>query len=171
MAAKQKAQRDKEAKAEAQAAALAAKKAELDAKKAALMKANGGPIKVAKIDAEGIAQGVVGGSTNNKTGGAGGTALSREEQDLFDTYFALLEQRLREAHEKPPGLSDLLVAQAEFYLGADGSISKASIVKSSGNAEFDQSVLSAIRNVHTIGPRPDGRGSMQRVRFRMKDSE
>jgi colicin import membrane protein len=166
---KQKAQREKEAK----AAALAAKNAEIAAKKAALLAeskaAGSGQTKVAKIDAEGIAAGVLGGSTANKTGGAGGTALSREEQDQLGTYFALLKQHLREAHEKPSGLSDLLAAKAEFYVAADGSISKVSIVQSSGNAEFDQSVLAAIRNVRTIGPRPDGKGDFQRVGFKMKD--
>ena len=171
MAVRQKAQRDKEAKAAAQAAALAAKQAEINARKAELMKAGGGQIKVSKIDAEGIAKGVIGGSPDNKVGGAGGKALSREEQDLLETYFALLKQHLREAHEKPSGLSDLIAARAEFYVGADGSISRARIVQSSGNTEFDESVLAAIRNVRTIGPRPDGKGDVQSVRFRMKDEE
>ena len=164
---KQKAQREKEAK----AAALAAKQAEIAARKAELLRAGGGKGEIAKIDAEGIAKGVLGGSTANKTGGAGGTALSREEQDLLGTYIALLKQHLHEAHEKPTGLSDLLSAKAEFYVAADGSISKASIVQSSGNAEFDESVLAAIRNVRTIGRRPDDQGGMLTVRFRMKDED
>jgi TonB family protein len=131
------------------------------------------PIKTSRIDAEGIAKGVAGGSTANKTGGAGGTALSREEQDLLDAYFALLIQHLRDAHEneKPTGLSDQLFARAEFYLAADGSISRARIIQSSGNAEFDKSVLAALRNVRTIGRRPDGKGDVHTVRFQMKESE
>jgi colicin import membrane protein len=168
---KQKLQRDKEAKEEARQAALAAKNAEIAAKKAALLKEGGGQVKVAKIDAEGIAKGVIGGSTENKTGGAGGKALSREEQDLLATYVELLKQHLREAHEKPSGLSDNLVTKAEFYLAADGSVSKASIVKSSGSPEFDQSVLGAIHNVRTIGPPPDGKGTLLTMTFRMKDLE
>jgi colicin import membrane protein len=175
IAAKQKAQRDKEAKEAAKQAALAAKNAEIAAKKAALLaQANGGgggQSKVTKIDAEGIAAGVRGGSTANKIGGAGGTALSREEQDLLGTYIALLKQHFREAHEKPTGLSDLLAAKVEFYVAADGSISRVSITQSSGNAEFDQSVLAAIRNARTIGPRPDGKGSMLSTRFKMKDED
>lgn len=172
---KQKVQREKEAKEAAKKAALAAKNAEIAAKKAALLAAakagGGGQSKVPKIDAEGIAAGVRGGSTANKTGGAGGTALSREEQDLLGTYIALLKQHFREAHEKPTGLSDLLAAKVEFYVAADGSISKVSITQSSGNAEFDQSVLAAIRNARTIGPRPDGKGSMLSTRFKMNDEE
>lgn len=169
--AKQRAQREKEAKAAAAAAALAAKQAEIAAKKAALVKAGGGAIKVSKIDAKGIREGVVGGTRDDGKGGAGGTALTREEQDLLETYFALLKQRIRDAHEKPAGLSDQISAEAEFYVGADGSISRTSIVKSSGNAEFDKSVLTALRDAHTIGARPDGKGSTLRVRFRMKDEE
>jgi colicin import membrane protein len=172
---KQKAQREKEAKEAARQAALDAKNAEIAKRKADLLAQSkaggGGQSKLAMIDAEGIAAGVRGGSTANKTGGAGGTALSREEQDLLGTYFALLKQHLRESHEKPTGLSDLLAAKAEFYVAADGSISKANIVQSSGNAEFDQSVLTAIRNVRTIGSRPDGKGGMLTVRFRMKDED
>jgi colicin import membrane protein len=68
---RQKLQREKEAK----AAALAAKNAEIAAKKAALLAeskaAGGSQSKLTKIDAEGIAKGVLGGSTSNKTGGAG----------------------------------------------------------------------------------------------------
>lgn len=171
---KQKAQRDKEAKEAAKAAALAQKNAEIAARKAELLaqqSGGGGTSKLTKIDAEGIAKGVLGGSTMNKTGGAGGKALSREEQDLLGTYIALLKQHLREVHEKPTGLSDQLAAKAEFYVGADGAISKASIVQSSGNAEFDQTVLTAIRNVRTIGSRPDGQGGFLTVRFRMKDED
>lgn len=172
---RQKVQRDKEAKEAARQAALDAKNAEIAAKKAALLAQSkgggGGQSKIAKIDAEGIAKGVLGGSTANKTGGAGGTALSREEQDLLGTYIALLKQHFREAHEKPTGLSDLLAAKVEFFVAADGSISKVSITQSSGNAEFDQSVLAAIRNARTIGPRPDGKSSMLSTRFKMKDED
>jgi colicin import membrane protein len=163
LAAKQKAQRDKEAK----AAELAARKAE----QLAQQKAGAGQSKIAKIDAEGIAKGVIGGSTANKTGGAGGTALSRDEQDILGSYMALLKQHLSQAHEKPPGLSDNLSAQAECYVAANGVISKARITRSSGNSEFDQSVLAAFSNVRTIGPRPDGEGGLFTFKFRMKDED
>lgn len=129
-----------------------------------------GPIKTAKIDAKGIREGVAGGTRTDGKGGAGGTALSREEGDMLDAYFSLLIQRLREAHQRPEGVSDLLNATAEFYIARDGSISRVSIVRSSGNAQFDQSVLSAFRNAGTIGPRPDGGGTLRReVTFRMRD--
>ena len=128
------------------------------------------PIKVAKIDGEGIAGGVIGGSTKNKKGGAGGTALTREEGDQLDAYFSLLLQRLKDAHQRPEGLSDLLTAKAEFYIDLDGTISGVAIVRSSGSAEFDQSVLSAFRTVGSIGHRPDSGGRLRReVTFKMRD--
>ena len=48
-----------------------------------------------KIDAEGIAKGVVGGSTANKVGGAGGKALKTDNDDVLAGYDALFKQRLR----------------------------------------------------------------------------
>jgi colicin import membrane protein len=127
------------------------------------------PPKVAKIDAEGIARGVVGGSVNNKTAGAGGKALSRAEQDALDSYIALLLQRLRAAHEKPPGLSDLLEAKVEFRIAADGTLSSVKIIGSSGSAEFDRSVLAAFARVRSIGPTPNGKSDVWVVTFKMRE--
>lgn len=167
----QKKQREKAAKAAAAAeAAWKAKQAELARKKAALA-ASQAQSNIKKIDAKGIAAGVVGGSTANDKGGAGGTALSREEQDLLGTYVELLKLRIAEAHEKPTGLSENLVATVEIYVAADGSIPKSKIAKSSGNAEFDASALAAVRNVRSIGPRPDGKGSSFSFKMKMKDED
>ena len=155
---KQRAQREKEAK----AAALAAKNAEIAAKKAELIaqaKAGGGQSKIAKIDAEGIAKGVLGGSTNNKTGGAGGTALSREEQDLMGTYFALIKQRLREVM-KPVEGDDNIVAKVEFHISPAGTFSQVHIIKSSGSAEYDQAVLDAFREVGSVRRGQDDQGEL-----------
>src|SRR5580698_334124 len=68
---------------------------------------------VPRIDAQGIAKGVLGGSTANKTGGAGGKALTREEHSLLDSYYQMLKQRLHDALEKPPGLSDRLSTKVQ----------------------------------------------------------
>src|SRR5580704_5550782 len=51
--------------------------------------------KMPRIDAQGIAKGVVGGSTANKTGGAGGQALTRQEHSLLDSYKAFVRQQLK----------------------------------------------------------------------------
>ncbi|MFT3870375.1 MAG: energy transducer TonB [Nibricoccus sp.] len=170
----QKKQRDKEAKAAKAAeaaAALKAKQAEMAARLKAAQAGVGGQSGLKKIDAKGIAQGVVGGSVNNTKGGAGGTALSREEQDLLQTYLTLLKLRIRENHEIPTGLSDNLVARVEIYVAADGSIPKSKIAKSSGNAEYDASALAAVRNFRSVGPRPDGKGSSFTFDLKMNDED
>lgn len=169
----QKKQRDKEAKAAAAAAAAAALKAKQEEVARLKAQGGGGQGSFKKIDSKGIAQGVLGGSPNNTKSGAGGTALSREEQDVLDAYKKLLGIRLRESHDdvKPTGLSENLKATAEVFLAADGSMLRPKIVKSSGNEEFDQSVLAAIRNTKPIGPRPDGQGGSFTLNFFMKDSQ
>ena len=121
-----------------------------------------------RIDAEGIAKGVLGGSTANKEGGAGGKALTRSEGPVLDAYFAMLRDRLHKALDKPPGLSDALVAEAEFRMNADGSISGVKIISPSGSAEFDRAVLDAYAHVR-MPVRPDGKSSVHSLKFRTKD--
>ena len=130
-------------------------KAEFDAKnKKADSKSP--PTKIAKIDAEGIAKGVVGGSTENKTGGAGGKALTSDNDDVLAAYDALFKQRLRREFEAPPAMSDTLKVLMEIHSNVDGSITGARVVKSSGSREFDRAVLDAIRRVR-MPARPPGR--------------
>lgn len=124
--------------------------------------------KAPQVDAMGIAKGVLGGSTANKDGGAGGKALTRGDGPVLDAYFAMLRERLFKALDKPPGLSDALVAEAEFRLGADGSLSAVRIIGPSGSAEFDRAVLEAFARVR-MPARPDGKSSVQTTRFRTKD--
>lgn len=127
--------------------------------------------KAARVDAEGIARGVVGGSTANKTGGAGGKALTREESSQMDAYFAELVLKIKEALLPPEGLNDNLSAGVEFYLAADGSRSSPRILRSSGNAEFDRAVIQACENAHSIGPRPDGRSETVQLTVHLRDVE
>ena len=128
------------------------------------------PPKVERIDAEGIRKGVIGGSTANKVGGAGGNALTREEGDLVDAYLALLTQRLKAALDQPPGLAGGLVAEAEVHILADGTLARARIVKSSGHTEFDRAVLEAIRRTE-MPERPKGLNEVQTIPFRTREND
>ena len=123
-----------------------------------------------RVDAEGIAGGVVGGSTENKTGGAGGKALTREERSLMESYFEYFKAKLKENHVPPPDVSDKLAARVEFFMAADGSVSGVRILRSSGNAAFDESVLEAFRHTH-VGRRPDGRSDEKELVFRMREED
>jgi colicin import membrane protein len=110
--------------------------------------------KVAPIDAQGIKKGVLGGSTENKIGGAGGKVLKTDNEDVLGAYFAMFKEKLRAKFEPPPGLSDTLKVEVEIVSHADGSISGAQIAKSSGSKEFDEAVLAALRRVQ-MPSRPD----------------
>jgi colicin import membrane protein len=127
--------------------------------------------KVSHIDAEGIREGVIGGSAENKSGGAGGKALTRDEGSELDAYFALLKARIKDNHTPPEAVSDNLSARIEFFVAADGSVSSVRIIGSSGNAEFDRSVVEACERTRSIGPRPDGRSESVRMTFNMKEDE
>jgi len=61
----------------------------------------------------------------------------------MEGYFSFLKQKLEQAHEPPVGVSDKLSVRVEFMLAVDGSISQVHVVRSSGNKDFDQSVLDA----------------------------
>jgi colicin import membrane protein len=130
--------------------------------------AKSSPTKVVKIDAEGIAKGVTGGSTANKIGGAGGKALKTDNDDVLAGYDALFKQRLRSEFEPPPGLSDSLKAEVEVRSNADGSLSGGRITKSSGSAEFDRAVLDALRRVR-MPARPDRKSEVIQFTFTMRE--
>jgi colicin import membrane protein len=118
-----------------------------------------------RIDAKGIRDGLADGTgTTNR--GAGGDVLSRTEQDATNTYFARVTQQIRNAHEKPVGLSDTLSADVTFLLSSDGMISRIRVTRSSGNAEFDRSVENALRRVR-LRPRPDGKSDTVSLTLRM----
>ena len=127
--------------------------------------------KISKIDAEGIAKGVLGGSTANKIGGAGGKALIREQGEALDLYFSYLKRRLKEELDKPPGLSDSLVAIVEVRIAANGLLSGAKISRSSGSEDFDHAALASIARVKSIGPRPDGKSEVLTIPFRMREED
>jgi colicin import membrane protein len=169
--------------AEAKKAAADAKKAAEDQKKltkeefdrqnktktvASANKSN--PSKSPKVDVEGIAKGVVGGSTNNKVGGAGGKALKTDNTDQLAGYDALFKQRLRREFEPPPGLSDSLQVEIEFRSNADGTLTSPRVSKTSGSAEFDAAVLDALRRVR-MPARPDKKSETIEFVFSMRERE
>lgn len=125
------------------------------------------PIATKKIDVAGIAKGLTAGSTTI-TVGSGGTALTRAESDLLDAYAQLILQRIKEALERA-GLSDMLEVRVEFRVAANGAISGARAVSSSGSREFDQAVLAAFRSLRPVGPPPTNRPEAFVVNVRMRE--
>jgi colicin import membrane protein len=135
---------------------------------AAQRQPSGGTTTGPRVDASGIKKGITG-ATGAGSKGAGGKELSAAEGKRMERYFAMLIQRLRESHEKPGGLSDLLNAEVQFMVAANGSLSAVRIVRSSGNADFDQSVLEAFARVR-MPARPDGKSDVQSLTFRIKEA-
>lgn len=126
------------------------------------------PPKVKGVDSEGIAKGVVGGSTKNKTGGAGGKALTNDNDDVLAGYYRLFKEELRRKFEPPPGLAESLKATVEVRSNPDGSFTSARIVKPSGSKIFDDAVLEAIRRVR-LPPRPDRKAESLEFDFTLRD--
>lgn len=127
------------------------------------------PVKIAKIDAEGIAKGVVGGSTANKIGGASGRALKSDVDDVLAGYFSKFKLELRNAFEPPPGLSDSLQVTIEVQSNADGTFTNARVARSSGSSEFDRAVLDAIKRVRVFARRPDKKSDVIEFLFTMRE--
>lgn len=177
---------ERELKQQREAEERAAKAEELASKRVSFddfAKANAGktnpaqrptPVKAAddrpgpRLDPDAIKKGVAG-AAGAGSKGAGGTALSVAERDRMKAYFAMLIQRLREAHEKPPGISDLLSADVSFTVTAGGAITGVRILRSSGNAEFDRSVQEAFGRVR-MPARPDGKSDVQELTFRIREA-
>jgi len=124
--------------------------------------------KIERVDGEGIAKGVVGGATANKVGGAGGKALKNDNPDVIGAYLALFRQELRRLFEPPPGLADTLKVRIEVMNKADGSLSGAKVVQSSGSKEFDQAVLDALKRIR-LPARPDRKSEELTFTFSMKE--
>lgn len=129
----------------------------------------GGSISAKRIDTAGIAKGVIGGSTANTTGGAGGKALTREDIELSEAYISLLIQRLKQAHQKPEGVGDQLEALVKFRLTASGAVTNVTLLRSSGNDEFDQSALAAFRRITLPRPPANLKTNDYTIPFRMRD--
>lgn len=128
-----------------------------------------GPPKVAKIDTKGIREGVSGGSVENDRGGAGGKALVRPDGPVMEAYLSLLQQRLRAAFNKPPGLSDTLVTTIKVHINADGSLTGARITQFSGSDEFDAAAMAAVAATR-MPPHPN-KGEDLSLPFKMKEQE
>lgn len=148
------------------------KKEEFDRQQRAKVAAatKGSSAKVSHIDAEGIAKGVVGGSAENKVGGAGGKALTAMDGALAERYFAMLKQRVLSALDKPPGVSDDLVVTVVVHISASGRLSNARVVKSSGSEEFDRAVITAFSRV-TMPEHPEHKNEDLELVFKTRDVE
>jgi TonB family protein len=84
-----------------------------------------------------------------------------------EDFVARLVQELRSSYSSREAAFSGLATQIEFTLEEDGSLKNASLLKTSGSAEFDQAVLTTLRRVRLTGFPSIAVGQIFRVRFRV----
>ena len=104
------------------------------------------------------------------------TPLNRQKQLLdqqnsaLSQYIMRLRAKIDAAWTKPAQLAGVnLDARVVFNVSSSGRLSKPRLTKSSGNAAFDQSIISAFKLANTVGPTPTGQGYQYTLAFRMLD--
>jgi len=80
--------------------------------------------------------------------------------DEIAAYRALIKRVLYASWTRPPGTGEKLEAKVNVQVAPDGSLSLVGLKESSGNPDFDQSALAAVRSVNRIPkPLPPGMGN------------
>ena len=96
--------------------------------------------------------------------------MSAAEQSALQRYGAQLNARLNRAWIKPANLSGVrLTVQVQFDVSSSGRITNVRLRPSSGNATFDQSVLTAFKKVGSGGVTPTGQSHSFTMAFKMVD--
>lgn len=91
------------------------------------------------------------------------------DENLSGAYLSRLLAKLRAAHGKPTGLDAGLQTRVEFSIRADGTLADVRILESSGNREFDASVLAAFLKVGDLGAPPFGPSKANHVTFKTNE--
>ena len=76
-------------------------------------------------------------------------SLSKEQEQIF-FYSQKIINTIENAWMKPRNIPEGLVANLRLHILSTGRISKAYLIKSSGNIRFDNSALQAVRRVETL---------------------
>ena len=83
--------------------------------------------------------------------------LSPQQMSALADYSSRLRSRIDAAWVKPAQLAGVrLVAEVVFNVSSSGQITNVKLRRGSGNAAFDQSILTAFRNASSAGPTPTG---------------
>ena len=158
----------KPAKPKASPAASPTPKADASPKpKAATVKKPGGTPAVAKREGEKSGTAKVGtgtkpGTASGGTGdgsGKGKTGTGKDAMSQFGWYTDMLHDRYYSRWEQPVGIGQDVIATVKLRIMKDGTIAKHDMVKSSGNPQMDESVMTAVEKVTQIDPLPAGLGN------------
>lgn len=101
-------------------------------------------------------------------------ATSSMSEFPFAWYLSLVRQTMYDAWKQPSGLSASsgFYALVEIEVRKDGTITRRSLVRPSGHAAMDQSVMAAVRSVERLKPLPDGYAENARtitIEFRLSE--
>lgn len=96
--------------------------------------------------------------------------LSQQQMSELADYSSRLRSRIDTAWIKPAQLAGVnLVAEVVFNVSPSGQITHVRLRRSSGNTDFDQSILAALRRATSAGPTPTGQTHEFSLPFRMGD--
>jgi len=95
--------------------------------------------------------------------------MSASAQSALNRYFSSIKPALKRAWQKPTNLGNNLKCTVRFDISAGGKLLSPRITSSSGNSEFDASVLQAFKHIRGLGPTPDRRSYPLEIVFRMAD--
>ena len=96
--------------------------------------------------------------------------LSQQQMSELADYSSRLRSRIDAAWIKPAQLAGVnLVAEVVFNVSPSGQITHVRLRRSSGNTDFDQSILAALRRATSAGPTPTGQTHEFSLPFRMRD--
>ncbi len=98
------------------------------------------------------------GGTGDGTG-KGKTGTGKDATSQFGWYMDMLRDRYYSRWEQPIGIGQDVIATVKLRILKDGTIAKHEIVKSSGNPQMDESVMSALEKMKQIDPLPAGLGN------------
>ena len=93
-------------------------------------------------------------------------ARTSQEQKILKAYGETLSPKIKQAWDKPSAAGRLKIA---LYVSADGRL-RATIVRSSGNALLDASVLKAVERVGKVAPPPFGEAVSFNLQFELLQS-
>ncbi len=93
--------------------------------------------------------------------------LSATDQREMERYFARLRVAIERSWSKPSAATTGMSATVRFSLSAQGRITGARVVSSSGSQEFDRSIVQAFERLASFEAPPDGESYTPSLTFRV----
>jgi TonB family protein len=96
-------------------------------------------------------------------------SLTDAERSIMASYIGRLMGALRRVWDVPGGLPPDIEAVVEVDIAPNGAFTRVRIVRGSGQAAFDQSVIDTFTTLGSAGPTPEGKALLLRIPFNLKE--